>query len=1673
MSKPNYQSLIDSRLSLERLEERTLLTAVSIPPNVPWIDTGIDVIAGELVRISTTGALFSDLDNVAAGLNADGYVAPFNSPGGGYSLRVNPAESIAPDGSSTCEMLGISSQRHPITVCMALIGKVGGRANDALGTPLVDDDPETGDGFIGSNYEGAAPVGGRLFLGVNNPLWRRSDNLTGAFEATVRTEIANLTADWSDTQNPHLHWTFNSGTKPLIGLDQWRGADQAVWTTEGADQQIGPAWLKLTNLPLEGFSPGDVVVRPTAVRSGFGAANATWTSPEDAFVSISGRLWTAATGDADVGWTLDVNGNELTTGTLLAGEFARDKPFELRLGSGGPGAVQNVFVEQGDELRLTITSAQNEFVGVDVTITSDVRDYPGYELGEIPDQDASDGEPINFFVDAPNGSEDQLSMRVNGSPNGDISLDASSGLFSYTPAATDRFDFTVLFQLGDGTTNSELQQVTFRTNRLSPELELVSTARPLPDPASNAYLTITEQDLPPVFFNRMERATRSVEISGKLVNLIPDDPNGLFERFGYADENEISGVNADIQELSVYAETVVIGGELRLPGTNVAIFAKELVFHDADDHVGRINTTPLRYTTAALPSVNGRPGEDGKPGQDAGDLTLNVGSLHLPQGAVSETRFILRGGAGQAAGEGVPGADGTSQHVVRHTDVENALIQDWVLQVLGEFPAATYIEFQLANSPFATVGSMRFPTDGEDAIAGGRPGQGGDGGRLTSGVLQLEAIAELSGGAAGRPAQSLHGGQAGSPRVASQVIVPLNPFAPIRPADGWSVTQRQQNDGAGWNALSAEVGTDGTTVSLDDQGASTWLHPSALRAMITHAKDVYLNGHHGIATELFSQYGNLLAGAVVAAPEFASQIAELRAEVTTLEHQLANRLDYFGNPPGWAPTLSFAANFRAFQNEIDSDVRTLYLSRLIQQSALDQASRHASLSNLIVELDVGVAEAIDSVNDAQTALPDLQTQLENIANETSAIQERLADKEQELAELAEANVNRRAFFKDALEFLGGILSVAPIPVVSGIGMGLNAVNSFVSDPSISGLVGAVKGITDPFKKATLDASSAAIAEQLTLLTPPSKATSQELKDFAGRLGQLGSEWGPVVNAYQEVTAATQVPMDEIALELEVLKSQDPTFNELVDEVEALLAKKEVFAIELTRTINSLSNGLNRLNADYAAADALNRARSEVSQRLSHDMLSRVQDMERKARDRLLRYQYNMAKSFEYEMLLPYTGDLALGHLFAEIIRLLSPQINADETWLDDPSNFETLKSIYESDLRDTADQIWTKLNSNAPQRTSEIKFRLSPEQLLELNHQGEVTINLIEMGFINPTRQDVKLLQFGVDGLSADLTGPFAQIANVRFEFEHAGVSIVQSEGQRYAFQHISTGDEGGFFWATDYDAIGGELTQSEVSPSDIATVAALLNLNPGGLSSDQEGRLYAHPGAWADVTIRQETVVVPRSVNVDLQELSLFVKFDSNRSDADDVVLDVRTPEDLSPRVLVSEPDGTGRDDGEGSFTRFYSRGQEVLLTAAPVYGGYQFSAWRNDRGEVIGSEPTLALTLDENVQVHTLYQETPRPQSLLPGDADGDFDFDQLDLVQVLQSAKYLTGEPATWSDGDWNADGVFDPQDIVAALQTGNYLQGPYAAHSGSLVKNADQSLIVVDSLFAGVILDHTRG
>jgi hypothetical protein len=114
------------------------------------------------------------------------------------------------------------------------------------------------------------------------------------------------------------------------------------------------------------------------------------------------------------------------------------------------------------------------------------------------------------------------------------------------------------------------------------------------------------------------------------------------------------------------------------------------------------------------------------------------------------------------------------------------------------------------------------------------------------------------------------------------------------------------------------------------------------------------------------------------------------------------------------------------------------------------------------------------------------------------------------------------------------------------------------------------------------------------------------------------------------------------------------------------------------------------------------------------------------------------------------------------------------------------------------------------------------------------------------------------------------------------------------------------------------------------------------------------------------------------------------------------------------------------------------------------------------------------------------PPVKRLEAGDADQDFDFDQLDLVRVQIAAKYLTGQAATWGQGDWNGapggsqgsppagDNLFNQTDIIAALNANKYLKGPYAALANANgVRGDGQTSIIYNAGTGEVAVDAPAG
>jgi hypothetical protein len=185
----------------------------------------------------------------------------------------------------------------------------------------------------------------------------------------------------------------------------------------------------------------------------------------------------------------------------------------------------------------------------------------------------------------------------------------------------------------------------------------------------------------------------------------------------------------------------------------------------------------------------------------------------------------------------------------------------------------------------------------------------------------------------------------------------------------------------------------------------------------------------------------------------------------------------------------------------------------------------------------------------------------------------------------------------------------------------------------------------------------------------------------------------------------------------------------------------------------------------------------------------------------------------------------------------------------------------------------------------------------------------------------------------------------------------------------------------------------------------------------------------------------------------SVDANFTNGNGVSDDVVIDV-LPEQPPGRVMEDEI--------------------ELLQTTTPI---------PNVRAQYLRWE--ILATNGANPGANDFQFSASTAGVLEAGDADMDFDFDQLDLVRVQVAGKYLSGQSATWGEGDWDGapggapgnpppgDRLFNQIDIIAALNAGKYLQGKYNAIQSGGNRGDGQTSIVYNPSTGELAVDAPAG
>jgi hypothetical protein len=1203
---------------------------------------------------------------------------------------------------------------------------------------------------------------------------------------------------------------------------------------------------------------------------------------------------------------------------------------------------------------------------------------PRYNLGSVPDQTVWSGSSREFSLHWDNRSGVVMLLEATPTPTGLLTLeplDDTDWRFEFTPAVSDVTPFQVVVTaLEGGQQTSQLWEMAPQA-MLPPETDFFGSGPHTQAPIPPYGVTVFDQTDPvPASLNYEQQDLHRVRVVGEIVEIEAGHSNGLYEAY-------FDGTRRDLLAMEIIAERVVFRSAARLRQTAVSISARELVFEGE----GRIQTTPDERTES--PGATNSGGRAGVNGLPAGDIVLAVGEILTDGPGI---RFDLSGGRGQPGGPGQHGANGSSISS-RWSSVE---VCDWPL-CKTHTPASGYTiiywRYRVAGITVEDGGAeTAWPTSGTDARPSGKPGEGGAGGSIVSNI-PLGDLALLQGGLTPpptRPATSpfdrYRGGSAGTPTRSEKVNFVIGGFPPAMTSTAYATRTTSAGSDAAIALANTVAGAAGTEQLSDSPFA--WVHPLMLRKVLQHIQDDYIGERISAAQERLDDVVAVLTayrGDVswdTLDSDTQADLVQIHSELRLLQQRIEAGLDYFGNPAGWVPMLSFEVNQTLFRNELERAMRTLYLTYWIGNKAASEQQRLDALTALRDSLSVRFEEARADYDIAVARLPVLNQQADQIDSAIRTLQGKL-----EVEELKLLNDLREPDWvlglRLGLKLSATMCQMVPVyqPALGAVGAGLRVASNFDPDSPWDSITEA-GNIGTAYKNSPFNESAGEKKTEAAKVDPAQ--TKNNSAFYAKSLLNAANGLSAGVEDMNAFIKERESPSEEMLAELERLKSRSPEYKALMEEVEDLMLRNREFADEVVATMQQIGSLSEFMTHALLAIDALGRDIAPAATVLDERATAYLNDLERRAYDRLVKYHYYLAKAYEYRMLRPYTEPLNLEGLIQKFQEIADLNSNHEVT----PDQFATFLAVYEDKLAAVAETIFDHYNANRPDRSVPVRFNLLPEEIAALNEGRSFTLNLRDAGFFQPQEENVRIVDLRVFSMEIEPEGTLGRTAFLDLNIEHAGVSRLKKDGKIHQFRHYNQDTQNPFVWGGRYDAIDDQL--DPIRPSD-ASDSLLRSLLSGPAVSDM--LLYSRPSAWADLefsrtyvnsgggpirlnSVRLEMVYdfTPRSTGSGLRNLELLVQTFTEGPGGEPVIED----SSFMPYFQLGATDVNGRSDARGSFLRvFQSGGSPIEIVAPETYGQWEFDRWTDRFGADLPGGPFTDPLLPFSLSNDTLLVARYRP--------------------------------------------------------------------------------------------------
>ncbi|MCB1763343.1 MAG: hypothetical protein KDI27_09425 [Gammaproteobacteria bacterium] len=855
------------------------------------------------------------------------------------------------------------------------------------------------------------------------------------------------------------------------------------------------------------------------------------------------------------------------------------------------------------------------------------------------------------------------------------------------------------------------------------------------------------------------------------------------------------------------------------------------------------------------------------------------------------------------------------------------------------------------------------------------------------------------GGVSGAMAKDVSGGEAGYPTDCANYDIRCYDGFDFKLHRSWQhiKERRTTTEGKSYTAQPAQIAVGETgpcQMHSSSDYRNAWIHPVLVQTVLIYLRDAYLGAPEKIdqLRPLATAYHRALAmpspdaimrSVVEAGGGHFDETAYHHAQVefATLNHRMASHLDYYGNPLGWTPLFSLPLCLGLYEGELDYGLKTLLLSRWIAHKAItaEEISRIAGQS--IESLYRATDQAVTAIGEQQVQIKSLNDQAQTLQQEIVDLNVKLDHKRSELLGKAEKDARIKSWVNFGVNTISAISQVIPYgqPALGALGsMGKTLADNIINENDPIEALGPMSDLLGGLLKAKLDDQAgqivAAAKEQQKARDKPDQAA-----DAVAKLTHVGQSIGPALNQISRAVQALSVPREEIDSRLQKLEAECPEFQEMLRDLRALNLHKIDFAHRLAETLQSLAASYAQVTNNLLSVSALQVQRRRQLEKLSHEALLYVKDMEQRARATLVKYLYYLAKSGEYALFKPVPVDYQLTEVTERILPLLEEN---EQTPKDIELLTTTLATLFKSQMHEVEKLAFQHFEM---EYEDTVELRLSQDQtattIEHLNRTGEVVIDLRAFNCVWPGHEQARIADVQIEEIRFDTRHrPLPDHGTVELTLEPRGEGTMRSGNALYITRHptsessASSGRDSQQLWGARYHF--GSNGMEPVKPSD-ASLALLDYLLRETNQSIREK--FARPAAWTGVTVRYvRHVPAP-----DIESMRMKLKLYSRQADRHYVSLDVRTEDpQQAPLIECGVTDVNGRSHGFGDIYRIYPRGQRIQLKAPVSYGMYKFSHWVIvDNAATMETRQVFSSSLDiDAIEYDMILYYHYAPQALAP---------------------------------------------------------------------------------------------